>query len=89
MKLDSYGASNKADVDAETFSWRWVLMAVFNVNTMLLCLNFFAIITPIYSFSLFLPTIISSLGFSRVVAQLFMVPPNIAGLLAVLLGTYL
>ena len=42
----------------------------------------------IYSFSLFLPTIISSLGYSSVKAQLFTVPPNMAGFFAVLLCTY-
>ena len=89
MKVDSQGASNKVDVQSEVFDWRWVRMALLNVNTILLSLNFFAIITPIYSFSLFLPTIISSLGYSRVVAQLFTVPPNVGGLVAVLAATYL
>lgn len=55
MKLDAHGASNKSNVESERFAWRWVRMAVFNWNTILLSLNFFAIITPIYSFSLFLP----------------------------------
>lgn len=82
-------------------------MATFNVNTVLLSLNFFAIITPyveifprtqgtlstdcssIYSYSLFLPTIISSLGYNSVKAQLFTVPPNMAGFFAVVLCTFL
>ena len=89
LQLDSHGASSKADVESEAFSWRWVRMALLNVNTILLSLNFFAIITPIYSFSLFLPTIITSLGYGRVVAQLFTVPPNMGGLLTVLVATYL
>ena len=79
-------------------------MAVLNINTILLSLNFFAIITPfvklslqqlaklikerIYSFSLFLPTIISSLGYTRITAQLFTVPPNMLGFFAVLIGSY-
>ena len=79
-------------------------MAVFNINTFLTSLNFFLIITPyvsvvilsptsltfhsIYSFSLFLPTIISGLGYTRVTAQLFTVPPNMVGFFSVLLGTY-
>ena len=34
-------------------------------------------------------SIISSLGYSRVIAQLFTVPPNIAGFIFVILGTFL
>ena len=75
MRLDAHGASSASDVESERFSWLWVRMAVLNWNTLLLSLNFFAIITPIYSFSLFLPSIISELGYSSVKAQLFTVPP--------------
>lgn len=45
--------------------------------------------SSIYSFSLFLPTIIKSLGYSSVTAQLFTVPPYMAGFVAVILGTYI
>ena len=47
-------------------------------------LNFFLILIPIYSYSLFLPTIIKGLGYSRVTAQLFTVPPNFLAFLSVL-----
>lgn len=66
MKLDYRGASPVANIDNEKFSWHWVKLAVFNWNTWLLSLNFFAVITPIYSFSLFLPTIITALGYTRI-----------------------
>jgi hypothetical protein len=66
MKLDSEYTTSATDIDSEKFSWHWVKLAAFNWNTALLSLNFFAIITPIYSFSLFLPTIISALGYTRV-----------------------
>ena len=89
LKLDAHGASKESDVEAERFSWTWVRMALLNINTVILSLNFFAIITPIYSFSLFLPTIISNLGYKAVVAQLFTVPPNFAGFFAVLGATFL
>ena len=89
MKYDAHGSNESTEVDAEAFSWRWVRMAVFNINTWLLSLNFFAIITPIYSFSLFLPTIISNLGYTRITAQLFTVPPNVVGFVTVILGTFL
>lgn len=89
LKLDARGASSTSDVDREAFSWHWVRIAVFNVNTILLSFNFFAIITPIYSFSLFLPTIITTFGYTNVTAQLFTVPPNMVGFFAVIGATFL
>ncbi|KAJ8065614.1 hypothetical protein OCU04_006289 [Sclerotinia nivalis] len=89
MKLDYRGASPVANIDNEKFSWHWVKLAVFNWNTWLLSLNFFAVITPIYSFSLFLPTIITALGYTRVNANLLTVPPNMVAFLSVILVTSL
>ncbi|KAI4720709.1 MFS general substrate transporter [Aureobasidium sp. EXF-10727] len=90
MHLDSHGSDAADNVKNETFiGWHWVRMAFLNWNTVLLSLNFFAIITPIYSYSLFLPTIIKSLGYKAVHAQLLTVPPNIGAFLSVLLVTYL
>ncbi|MCJ1343390.1 hypothetical protein MMC31_001583 [Peltigera leucophlebia] len=87
--VDARGATDEADVNQETFSWHWVRLAVLNVNTILLSLNFFAIITPLYSFSLFLPTIIKTFGYTNVTAQLFTVPPNMVGFIAVIGATFL
>ncbi|TKA60620.1 hypothetical protein B0A49_12777 [Cryomyces minteri] len=89
MKLDAHGATPDGDVSHEEFSWFWVRRAVFNWNTILLSLLFFSIITPIYSFSLFLPTIIKALGYTRVTAQLFTVPPNVGGFCMVLITGWL
>ncbi|KAK0126811.1 hypothetical protein ONS95_008391 [Cadophora gregata] len=88
MHIDAQGAVSSSSVDTEKFSWHWVKIAILNWNTALLSLNFFAIITPIYSFSLFLPTIISTLGYKSVKANLLTVPPNMAAFFAVLLVTY-
>lgn len=52
-------------------------------------LNFFLILIPIYSYSLFLPSIISGLGYKRVTAQLFTVPPNFLAFLVVLLASWI
>ena len=47
--------------------------------------NFFLILIPIYSFSLFLPTIIESMGYDSLVRiQLFTVPPNFLAFLVVI-----
>ena len=51
--------------------------------------NFFLILIPIYSYSLFLPTIIEALGYSDVTAQLFTVPPNFLAFLMVLLSSFI
>lgn len=85
MRLDAHGATAASTVNDEKFSWFWVRRAIANVNTVVLSLLFFAIITPIYSYSLFLPTIIRSMGYSRVTAQLFTVPPNMCAFVVVLL----
>lgn len=89
MRLDSHGAAVADEVSQESFSWHWVKRAMFNWNTWLLSLNFFAIITPIYSYSLFLPTIIKSLGYTAVNANLLSVPPNMAAFFTVLITGYL
>jgi len=88
MKLDSHGAISTSDVRQEKFSWHWVKLAL-NLNTILLSIDFFAVITPIYSFSLFLPTIISAMGYSKVNANLLSVPPNAAAFITVIAVTYL
>lgn len=63
-------------------------MAVLNWNTLLLSLDFFAVITPIYSFSLFLPTIIKGMGYTALKANLLTVPPNACAVVTVLLTGY-
>ena len=83
LKTDSSGAAT-SDAKYETFSWDKFKHALLNVNTQLLSLNFFFLITPIYSFSLFLPTIIKALGFKEVTAQLLTVPPNMCAFFAVI-----
>jgi MFS family permease len=88
MKLDAHGATSTSDVKQEKFSWHWVRLAL-NLNTILLSIDSFAVIIPIYSFSLFLPTIISAMGYSKVNANLLSVPPNAAAFVTVIIVTYL
>lgn len=83
LQADSSGAAS-SDAKHEKFSWDKVKRALLNINTLLMSLNFFFLITPIYSYSLFLPTIISALGFSDVTTQLLTVPPNMCGFFIVL-----
>ena len=58
--------------------------ALLNINTIAMSLNFFLILVPIYSYSLFLPSIIKGLGFTAVHAQLLTVPPNFLAFLTVI-----
>jgi hypothetical protein len=62
-----------------------VRFALLNVNTITMSLNFFLILVPIYSYSLFLPSIIKGLGYTAITAQLFTVPPNFLAFLSVII----
>ncbi|KAF1823303.1 MFS general substrate transporter [Dissoconium aciculare CBS 342.82] len=76
----------------EHFKWAEVRPALINVNTLLMSLNFFLILIPIYSFSLFLPSIIKGLVSKDTpitTTQLLTVPPNALAFLTVLLVSYL
>lgn len=89
LHLDMHGATARAHVEEEEFSWREVKNALLNVNTVAMSLNFFLILVPIYSFSLFLPTIITGLGYKAVHAQLLTVPPNFVAFLVVIGVAYM
>ncbi|KAM6480535.1 MFS general substrate transporter [Trichoderma sp. SZMC 28011] len=67
-----------ADCDAmikEEFSWSAVLEAVRDPNCWLYSLGFHTMSLPLYTLSLFLPTIISNLGYTAAKAQLLTIPP--------------
>ncbi|KAK8128676.1 hypothetical protein PG984_009784 [Apiospora sp. TS-2023a] len=67
-----------ADSDAtndEKFSWSAVRDALKDGNCWLYGLGFHTMSLPLYTLSLFLPTIISSLGYTAAKAQLLTVPP--------------
>lgn len=91
LQHDSHAGTgdHARSVEQESFNWHWVKMAMLNWNTLLLSLLFFALITPIYSFSLFLPTIIKGMGYTAVNANLLTVPPNACAVVTVLITGYL
>ncbi|KAI0550277.1 MFS transporter-like protein [Xylaria curta] len=89
MKMDSHGATKEHDVNHEKFDWHWVRMAFSAPQLWLSSFAWFFLLIPLYSFSLFLPTIISGLGYEATQAQLFTVPPNLGAVLSVLLVTRL
>lgn len=101
MKVDSNGSTVEEDVGLEKFDWHWVKMAVMSPNTWICSMAWFFLLIPLYvmswsqlgdtetnviqSFSLFLPTIIQSLGYTSTVAQAFTAPPNLVSFAIVLI----
>lgn len=84
LRLDLHGATNSEHVEEEHFTWPAVRAALFNVNTIAMSVDFLLLLVPIYSYSLFLPSIIKGLGYSTVHAQLLTVPPNFLAFLSVI-----
>lgn len=88
MREDASGSSS-IDVDDEKFSWYWVRMALAAPQTYLLSLLWFFLLVPLYSFSLFLPSIILGMGYTSTTAQLLTAPPNMTGFVSVIVCSYL
>ncbi|KAK7470670.1 hypothetical protein VKT23_002092 [Stygiomarasmius scandens] len=61
----------------EVFEWREVRRGLVDVQTWLTGMAYFAFIVSLYSYSLFLPTIVAGLGYSGNQAQLHTVPPYV------------
>ncbi|KAI0655691.1 MFS general substrate transporter [Cubamyces menziesii] len=72
LKTDNAGLSKE-------LKWKFISQALCDPRSYLMVALFLFTIIPSYAFILFLPTIISGLGFSASRAQLLSVPPNIAG----------
>lgn len=67
-----------ADSDAmrdEAFTWANVSKAFFDLKVYLYCFGFHTLSLPLYTLSLFLPSIIKALGYTAAQAQLLTVPP--------------
>ncbi len=68
----------QASAGHEGFEMRWVWMALKDYKMWLGMVIYMGCDMPLYAFSLFLPTIISELGYSSTKAQLLSVPPYAA-----------
>ncbi|KAI1795256.1 MFS general substrate transporter [Ganoderma leucocontextum] len=79
IERDSFGLSRQ-------FKRKFVFQALRDPHVWLLFGIHFCLIIPGYAFSLFLPTIITGLGFSASTAQLLSVPPNAAGCITTILA---
>lgn len=69
------GTGSPENESAEKFTWREVGRGVFNIQTWLTACAYFGILSGLYSFGLFLPTIIAGLGYTANEAQLWSVIP--------------
>ncbi|KAL6850596.1 hypothetical protein ACO1O0_007720 [Amphichorda felina] len=67
-------ADSDATID-ERFTWANVVAALKDVKCWLYGFGFHTMSLPLYTFSLFLPTIIANLGYTAAVAQLLTIPP--------------
>ena len=68
-------ASNSDATRDEKFSWKNVINALSDPKVLLYGLGFHTMSLPLYTLSLFLPTIIKDLGYTAAQAQLLTVPP--------------
>jgi hypothetical protein len=61
--------------EVDSFRWAEVRRGIFSLQLWLSASAYFAILAGLYSFGLFLPSIIKGLGYTANEAQLFTVPP--------------
>ncbi|KAJ3912728.1 MFS transporter [Lentinula edodes] len=69
--------SSRATQEEEQFEWKEVMRGVLDVQTWLTGFAYFGLIVSLYSYSLFLPTIVAGLGYTGSAAQLHTVPPYV------------
>lgn len=80
---------DKQGKTAEEFDKRHIYAALKDWKTYGYMFIFAGCLCPLYAFSLFLPTILGSMGYSGTKAQLFSVPPYAAGaIVTVIVGWY-
>ncbi|KAF8897517.1 MFS general substrate transporter [Infundibulicybe gibba] len=68
---------SKNENQDEQFEWREVWRGIVDIQTWLTGFAYFGLIVSLYSYSLFLPTIVSGLGYTGGAAQLHTVPPYV------------
>ncbi|KAB8216979.1 major facilitator superfamily domain-containing protein [Aspergillus novoparasiticus] len=84
IQLDSQ-EGNMETVETEKFSCYWVRLALKSITTWMLIVPYLFLAICVYAFALFLPTIIQNLGYTSTIAQLLTAPPNICGVISVLI----
>jgi len=78
-----------ATQEEEHFEWREVMRGVLDIQTWLTGIAYFGLIVSLYSYSLFLPTIVAGLGYSGGEAQVHTVPPYVPAAVLTIVVAYL
>ncbi|KAF5321364.1 hypothetical protein D9619_001106 [Psilocybe cf. subviscida] len=63
--------------EEEQFEWREVVRGLKDIQTWTTGIGYFGLLVSLYSYSLFLPTIVAGLGYTGTQAQLHTVPPYV------------
>ncbi|OCK76566.1 MFS general substrate transporter [Lepidopterella palustris CBS 459.81] len=91
-KTEKFEVQRRLEADrsflADEFDIRYFWDAVMDWKIWVHMFIFIGICTPLYSFSLFLPTIVKSLGYTDNTAQLMTVPPYVFACLLCISGGY-
>ncbi|KFY14447.1 hypothetical protein V491_06042 [Pseudogymnoascus sp. VKM F-3775] len=74
LKYQGSKRSGRMIAESDKFEWRFVKAAVLDWQVWLGTMMFIGIVCPLYSISLFLPTIINQLGYQAATAQLLTIP---------------
>ncbi|KAJ3567259.1 hypothetical protein NPX13_g6832 [Xylaria arbuscula] len=89
LRSQHASSSGREQEETERFAWSEVARGVFNWQTWLSASAYFGILSGLYSFGLFLPTIIKDLGYTANEAQLWSVIPYAVAVVATLCTAYL
>lgn len=89
LRAQGTGPAGQEREEPERFAWSEVWRGVFNWQTWLSASAYFGILSGLYSFGLFLPTIIRDMGYTANEAQLWSVIPYAVAAVATIFTAYL
>ncbi|KEF63294.1 uncharacterized protein A1O9_01271 [Exophiala aquamarina CBS 119918] len=84
-----YRLAHDTDGLADHYDGKFMWDAFKDWKIWLQCITYLGMVTPVYSFSLFLPSIIAAMGYSAARSQLLTVPPYVFGCIATVTAGYL
>ncbi|KAK0453626.1 MFS transporter [Armillaria borealis] len=88
-KIQLSARNNRVQHEEEIFEWREVIRGLTDIQTWLTAFAYLGFDVSLYSFSLFLPTIIAQLGYSGGQAQLHTVPPYVPAVVLTVVVAFL
>ncbi|KAF8175378.1 MFS transporter [Pholiota molesta] len=82
VQIDNSDVNSKLEpvqkeYEEEQFEWREVIRGLTDIQAWLTGFGYFGLLVSLYSYSLFLPTIVAGLGYKGSAAQLHTVPPYV------------